>query len=255
MQMKLNGRTAVVTGGGRGIGRAYCERLAADGANVVVLDIDDATPVVDALGGSGDKTAMICDVSKPEQITEVANAVLERFGRCDIFVNNAAIFPVTDLKTVTLEVWRRVQAVNVEPLLLFAQAFVPSMAAGHWGRIVSTGSSVTLSQQQHDLAYVTSKGNIHALVRALANDLGEIGITVNAIAPTVVKTEGLVARTPAGGPTVDEIVKLVVSQQTIKRPSTPTDAANALSFLVSDDAAFITGQILHVDGGFSRSGA
>jgi NAD(P)-dependent dehydrogenase (short-subunit alcohol dehydrogenase family) len=254
-QMKLNGRTAVVTGGGRGIGRAYCERLAADGANVVVLDIDDATPVVDALGGSGDKTAMICDVSKPEQITAVANAVLERFGRCDIFVNNAAVFPVTDLKTVTLDVWRRVQAVNVEPLLLFAQAFVPGMAEGHWGRIVSTGSSVTLSQQQHDLAYVTSKGSIHAFVRALANDLGEMGITVNAIAPTIVKTEGLVARTPAGGPTVDEIVKLVVSQQTIKRASTPTDAANALSFLVSDDAAFITGQILHVDGGFSRSGA
>jgi NAD(P)-dependent dehydrogenase (short-subunit alcohol dehydrogenase family) len=220
---------------------------------VVVLDIDDTTLVVDALGGSGDKIGMICDVNKPEQITEVANAVLKRFGRCDIFVNNAAIFPVTDLKTITLEIWRRVQAVNVEPLVLFAQAFVPGMAEGHWGRIVSTGSSVTLSQQQHDLAYVTSKGSIHALVRALANDLGEMGI--NAIAPTVVKTEGLVARIPAGGPPVEELIKLVVSQQTIKRPSTPDDAANALSFLVSDDAAFITGQILHVDGGFSRSGA
>ena len=253
--MKLNGRTAVVTGGGRGIGRAYCERLAADGANVVVLDLDDTKPVVDGLGGSGDKTGMICDVSKPEQITEVANAVLKRFGRCDIFVNNAAIFPVTDLSTVTVEVWRRVQAVNVEPLVLFAQAFVPGMVEAHWGRIVSTGSSVTLSQQQHDLAYVTSKGSIHALVRALANDLGEMGITVNAIAPSVVKTEGLVARTPASGPPVDELMKLVVSLQTIKRPGTPTDAANALSFLVSDDAAFITGQILHVDGGFSRSGA
>jgi NAD(P)-dependent dehydrogenase (short-subunit alcohol dehydrogenase family) len=114
---------------------------------------------------------------------------------------------------------------------------------------------VTLSKQQHDLAYITSKGSIHALVRALANDLGEMGITVNAIAPTVVKTEGLVARIPAGGPPVEELIKLVVSQQTIKRPSTPEDAANALSFLVSDDAAFITGQILHVDGGFSRSGA
>lgn len=89
----------------------------------------------------------------------------------------------------------------------------------------------------------------------LANDLGETGITVNAIAPTIVKTEGLVARTPPGGPSVDEIIKLVVSMQTIKRPSTPTDAANALSFLVSEDAGFITGQILHVDGGFSRSGA
>lgn len=253
--MRLNGRTAVVTGGGRGIGRAYCERLAADGANVVVVDIEDATPLLAALGGSGDKTAMVCDVSKHEQIMAVVDGVLERFGHCDIFVNNAGIFPVMELKTASLDVWRHVQAVNVEPLLLFAQAFVPGMAAAGWGRIVSTGSSITLSQQRHDLAYVTSKGSIHALVRALANDLGEMGITVNAIAPTVVKTEGLEARFPVGGPPVDDIMKLVVAQQTIKRPSAPTDAANALSFLVSEDAGFITGQILHVDGGFSRSGA
>lgn len=253
--MKLIGKTAVITGGGRGIGRAYCERLAAEGANVVVVDIEDPSPLLATLGGSGVKVARTCDVSNSLQVTAVAHDVLQRFGRCDIFVNNAAIYPITELTTVTIELWRRVQAVNVEPLLLFAQAFVPAMAKAGWGRIVSTGSSITLSQQPKDLAYITSKGSIHALTRALANDLGDMGITVNALALTVVKTEGFVERLPSGGPSADEVMSRVVSHQTIKRPSVPSDAANALAFLVSDDADFITGQILHVDGGFSRTGA
>ena len=126
--MKLQGKTAVVTGGGRGIGRAYCERLAIDGANVVVVDIDDATELVAELEGSGEKISIVCDVSRPEQIAKVAEKVLDRFGRCDIFVNNAAVFPITDLKTITLDVWRRVQAVNVEPLLLFGGAALSAPA-------------------------------------------------------------------------------------------------------------------------------
>lgn len=169
--MKLSRKTAVVTGGGQGIKKSYCEWLAADGAKLVVVDIDDATAVIAELGGGGEKTAMVCNFSKPEPITEVACKVLDRFGCRDIFVNNAAIFLVTDLRTITLDRWRSVQAVSVEPLLLFAQAFVPGMTAAGWGRIVSTGSSVTLSRQQHDLAYVNSKGSIHALERALVNDL------------------------------------------------------------------------------------
>jgi NAD(P)-dependent dehydrogenase (short-subunit alcohol dehydrogenase family) len=255
MQMKLNGRTTVVTGGGRGIGRAYCERLAKDGANVVVIDIDDASKLVAELEGSGEKTSMVCDVSKPEQIAKVAERVLEQFGRCDVFVNNAAVFPVTDLKTITIDVWRRVQAVNVEPLLLFAQTFVPGMTAAKWRRIVSTGSSSRCLSSSTISHMSQAKGAfMHSYERSQMISVRRVSPLMR-IAPTVVKTEGLVARTPADGPSVDEIGKLVVAMQTIKRPSTPVDAANALSFLVSEDAGFITGQILHVDGGFSRSGA
>lgn len=252
--MALNGKTALVTGGGRGIGLGYCRRLAADGANLVAVDVDDPTESVTNLSGSGEKVGLVCDVSQPSQVAAVTRAVLERFGRCDILVNNAAIFPTTELDSITIDLWRKVQATNVEAALLFGQAFAPGMKAAGWGRIVNTGSDNTLLQQR-DLAYMTSKGSIHALTRALANELGESGITVNAIAPSVVATDGFLGRSRDGGPTADDVIARVTAMQTIKRTSVPADPANALGFLVSDEADFITGQILHVDGGLTRTGA
>jgi NAD(P)-dependent dehydrogenase (short-subunit alcohol dehydrogenase family) len=253
--MSLEGKTVVVTGGARGIGRALCERAAALGANVVVVDKDDAASLLPELRGPGEKLALVCDVAEPTQIQSVAATVLKRFGRCDVFVNNAAYMPLTTLETVTSDVWRRVQATNVEPIIHFAKAFVPGMTAAGWGRIVTTGSGVTLSPETRDLAYISSKGSVHGVTRALANELGDKGITVNAIAPSVVKTEGFAERLPSKGPSADEIIDHVVSLQTIKRAGTPKDVADVLAFLVSTDAGFITGQIIHVDGGYTRSGA
>ncbi len=252
--MTLEGKTALVTGGQRGIGHAYCERLAADGANIVAVDINDPTASLADLAAGGTTLGLVCDVSDPEQIEAVKKTVLEQFGSVDILVNNAGTFPVTDLDHVTVELWRRVQAVNVESVLLFSQAFAPGMRDAGWGRIINTGSANTLLQGR-DLAYMTSKGSVHALTRALANELGESGITVNAIAPSVVATEGFVSRARTAGPTADEVFARVSAMQTIKRPSVPADLANALAFLVSEQAGFITGQILHVDGGLTRSGA
>ena len=252
--MALDGKTAVVTGAARGIGHAYCQRLAADGANVVAVDIDDPADGLRGLTGGGDKLGLVCDISDPSQVDAVVGTVLDRYGRCDILVNNAGIFPFTDLDHVTIELWRKVQAVNVEAVLLFVRAFAPGMRANGWGRVVNTGSGITLTQNR-DLAYMTSKGTVHALTRALANELGEDGITVNAIAPGLVATEGFLGRVRTNGPTADEVVARVTSMQTIKRRSVPADLGNALAFLVSDDADFITGQILHVDGGVTRTGA
>jgi NAD(P)-dependent dehydrogenase (short-subunit alcohol dehydrogenase family) len=250
----LDGKTAVVTGAARGIGHAYCRRLAADGANVVALDIEDPAQAVAQLTGKGDKLGLVCDISDPSQVDAAVAAVLGRYGRCDILVNNAGIFPFTDLDHLTIDLWRKVQAVNVEAILLFAQAFAPGMRAAGWGRIVNTGSGITLTQNR-DLAYMTSKGTVHALTRALANELGESGITVNAIAPGLVATEGFLGRDRTNGPTADEIFARMTAMQTIKRRSVPDDLGNALAFLVSDDADFVTGQILHVDGGVTRTGA
>lgn len=106
--MRLQGKTAVVTGGGRGIGRAYCEQLAADGADVIVVDINDAADILPELPGDGKKVAMICDVSKPEQVRALGAKVIEQFGRCAIYVNNAATLPTSTLETVTPDLWRRV---------------------------------------------------------------------------------------------------------------------------------------------------
>lgn len=135
-------------------------------------------------------------------------------------------------------------------------AFGPTMRDSGWGRIVNLGSSITHSRTRDLLSYITSKGAVHALTRAFDNELGGSGVTVNAIAPSFIQTEGVRSRTTdVDGMTTEEEQALLLSLQTIERPQNPTDIANLLSFLVSDQADFITGQILHASGGLVRAGA
>jgi NAD(P)-dependent dehydrogenase (short-subunit alcohol dehydrogenase family) len=248
MSGRLTGHVAVVTGGAQGIGRAYAARLAAEGASVAVLDIADAAATVAEIEAAGSKGAsFIVDITDRAQVAAAAGEVEASLGAADILVNNAGIYPNQPLEAMSIEDWRRIFAVNVESMFLTTQAFTPGMKAAGWGRIVNmTSNSVGLVIPGFT-HYIASKMAVIGLTRGSATELAEHGITVNAIGPSLVRT----ASTELGPEIFFEVVP---QMQAIKRLQLPADLTGTLAFLVSDDAAFITGQTFWVDGGLIRSG-
>lgn len=222
-------RVAVVTGGAGAIGSAIVAALRADGHRVVVID------------RAGDIAA---DLSSEESTRMAAAAVLEQYGRCDVFVHCAAVFDAVPLADLDAAKWRHVQSVNVESPLWLAQAFVPGMAERGFGRIVFVISD-TLWKPPSPLLlqYVASKGALVGIMRTLAVAFGPDGITASAVAPGLTDTPG--SRTF----NTDEDFDAVVSAQALKRRLVPDDTAAAVAFLASDGAAALTGQILCADGG------
>jgi len=180
--------------------------------------------------------------------------VQAKFGRVDIVVNCAGIFPQQDFATMSFADWRKVLAINLDGTFLVTSAFVPAMRTRKWGRVVSMASSTFGSVTTGFAHYVASKGGIIGFTRGLAGDVAADGITVNAIAPGLTRSPGTLVRQPRPGfATMDDEFVAVASLQAIKRVEVPDDLVGALSFLTSDDAAFMTGQTLNVDGGRVRS--
>jgi NAD(P)-dependent dehydrogenase (short-subunit alcohol dehydrogenase family) len=248
-------KVAVITGAANGIGQAFARRLAEDGVHIAVADMSDGSETVGLVEAAGrNALAVQCNVADEDSVAAMAKSVQAKFGHVDIVVNCAGIYPQQDFAGMTFADWRRVMSINLDGTFLVTAAFVPGMRARQWGRIVNMASSTFGSVTTGFAHYVASKGGIIGFTRGLAGDVAADGITVNAIAPGLTRSPGTLVRKPRPGfVNMDEEFVAVAAMQAIKRPQVPDDLVGALSFLTSDDAAFITGQTLNVDGGRVRS--
>jgi len=240
----LEGSVAIVTGGAQGIGNAIARGLAAEDARVVVADLQRAEEAARPLGGVG----LVVDVSDESQVERMVEDVIERCGRIDILVNNAGLYASLEMRPFTeipIDEWRRVMDVNVLSMFLTCRAVVPRMREQGGGRIVNISSGTPFRGVPFLLHYVTSKGAIIALTRALAKELGGDEVLVNCVAPGFTMSEGVQEH-----PEVIEALREVsVAARTLKRDQQPEDVVGAVVFLCGPGAAFITGQTIVIDGG------
>jgi NAD(P)-dependent dehydrogenase (short-subunit alcohol dehydrogenase family) len=243
--LRLAGKVAIVTGGARHIGAAYCRRLAEEGASVVIADILDGAAVADEItAGGGQAISLNIDVSMEENANRMAAEAVKAFGRIDILVNNAAIFINIQrhpFYEITADEWDRVSAVNIKGPFLCAKAVFPQMKEQKSGKIINISSSTAYWGTPNFLHYVASKAALIGMTRSLAREVGEFGICVNAIAPGLVEHEGQNAP--------KALTELQLKARSIKRLQTPEDLMGTLVFLASSDSDFMTGQAIVVDGG------
>jgi NAD(P)-dependent dehydrogenase (short-subunit alcohol dehydrogenase family) len=242
-----DGRVAVVTGAAAGIGQALANRLAADGMRVAIADLEPAEETLASVEAAGSEGfAERCDISDGDSVAAFAATVKERFGRADVLVCNAGIYPIAGFDDWSWEQWRAVMSVNVDSLFHLTKAFLPAMREAGWGRIVAAASNGVYSGIPNLTPYVASKGAVVGFVRSLAGEIGADGVTINAYAPSLTRTRGT---TVTGPHEKIGLFEKVMEEQAIPRTQVPEDVAGLVSFLASDAAGFITGQTIPVDGG------
>lgn len=245
----LDGTVAIVTGGAQGIGAAYAKGYAAEGAKVVVADILDPEPVVAELkAAGGDAIGCRTDVTDDGQIGSLVATTLETYGKIDVLMNNAALFGGLKrqrFEDIDQDVFDAVLRINIRGVWQMTKAVVPTMRAQRYGKIINIASGTVFKGTPMQLHYVTSKGAVVAMTRALAREVGEDNICVNALAPGLTESEAVLE----GGQFTGEHMSANIGSRCIKRGEVPEDLVGTAIFLASRDSDFITGQVLCVDGG------
>lgn len=246
-------KAALVTGAARGIGRAIAERLATDGYMVAVADMADTAEAVAAVSASGRKAVGVrMDVTDEASIARAVGEAREALGPISVLVNNAGLHATRPAAVPELDYaeWRRLMSVNLDGMFLVTRAVLPDMIAQKWGRIVNISSASANALTPPGMAhYIASKAGAIGFTRGLATDVGEHGITANAIAPTAVVTPGLHELSGS-----EQLLGILTQMQAIKRIVEMADVAGVASFLASEDSAMITAQTIFVDGGGLRTG-
>lgn len=247
--MRLNDKVAIITGAGQGIGAAYARKFSEEGAKVVICDVNQnkSEEVVKEITGKGyEAYAIETDVSNEASVQALVQTVMERNGRIDVLVNNAAIFSTIKLKPmeeISLEEWDGLMGVNLRGLFLCCKAVVPQMKAQKQGKIINVSSATVFMGKPFYIHYVTSKSGVIGFTRALAREVGEWNIQVNCLTPGYTETE-IPRKT-----TTPEQKKAIIGHQCIKRIGTPEDLLGIMVFLASDESDFMSGQTVNIDGG------
>jgi len=248
---RLDGRVALVTGAARGIGAATARRLASEGARVTLVDLDaQGSEQVAAQIKSGGSEALVlgCDVSDATSVQQAVDSTVEHFGQLDILVNNAGIIRDNLLFKMTDDDWERVINVHLRGAFLFARAAQKPMVAQKYGRIISLSSTSALGNRGQ-ANYSAAKAGLQGLTRTLSIELGPFGITVNAVAPGFIDTDMTRATAQRVGLSPEQFQATVSEHIPLRRVGQPAEVASVIAFLASEDASYVSGQIIYVAGG------
>jgi 3-oxoacyl-[acyl-carrier protein] reductase len=245
--MRLAGKTVIITGGGSGIGKEACLRFAQEGAQVVVAEFNEQAgqDTVQLINEAGGKTLFIqVDVSNLESVEHMVAQTVEQFGRIDILINNAGITQDAMLSKMTPEQWHQVLNVNLNGVFYCTRTVAPHMVKQGNGKIINTSSIVGVQGNLGQTNYAAAKAGVIGMTKTWAKELGFKGITVNAVAPGYVET-GMVATVP------EKVLQDMLEKVPLRRLGKPSDIANAYLFLASNEADYVNGTVLEVNGGLS----